>query len=267
MVWSMQLTDANLSLSLVRSYWQLAEFDWEYSGYQRPYNWLIYTRSGRGYVELKNRRLNLLPGSMVVVPLNHECHYYCSEPMEIGACAFTLQMAPGVDVFDLYRVPDNPVPVNDEQLFSDIIEASSLAGGTLLAMGAMLKLLAPVIEASTTRRESEQDEVRMQKVLGYIDQHLSDLDMTDLSGQLGFSDGHFSRWFSAMMGVSPKRYVIQKRVEAATRLLLFGGQNIEAVARQCGYDDALYFSRIFKKYTGLSPRDYRKTKQFDLGSQ
>lgn len=263
----MQLTDANLSLSLVRSYWQQAELDWAYPSYQRPYNWLIYTRSGRGNVELGSRRLKLLPGSMVVVPLNRECHYHCTEPMEIGACAFTLQMSPGVDVFDLYRVPDNPVPVSDAQLFSDIIDADSQAGCTLLAMGAVLRLLAPVLEASTTRGESGQDEVRMQKVLSYIDQHLSDLDMTDLSEQLGFSDGHFSRWFSSALGVSPKRYVIQKRVESATRLLLFGGQNIEAVARQCGYEDALYFSRIFKKYTGLSPRDYRKTKQFDLGSQ
>ncbi|WP_271270380.1 helix-turn-helix domain-containing protein [Aliamphritea hakodatensis] len=263
----MQLTDANLSLSLVRSYWQKADLDWAYPSYQRPYNWLIYTRSGRGYVELEGRRLKLLPGSMVVVPLNRECHYHCTEPMEIGACAFTLQMSPGVDVFDLYRVPDNPVAVTDEQLFRDVIEAEQKPGGTLLAMGAVLRLLAPVLDVAATRGESGQDEVRMQKVLSYIDRHLTHLDMTDLASQLGFSDGHFSRWFNNVMGVSPKRYVIQKRVEAATRLLLFGGQNIEAVARHCGYEDALYFSRIFKKYTGLSPREYRKIKQFDLGSQ
>ncbi|WP_458576053.1 helix-turn-helix domain-containing protein [Aliamphritea spongicola] len=53
--------------------------------------------------------------------------------------------------------------------------------------------------------------------------------------------------------MSPKRYVIQKRVEAATRLLLFGGQNIEAVARHCGYEDALYFSRIFKNIPDCRP--------------
>ena len=262
----MQLVDANLSLSLVRSYWQKAGLDWLYTGYQRPYNWLIYTRSGKGYVELDGRRLKLLPGSMVVVPLNHECHYHCLEPMEIGACAFTLQLAPGVDVFDVYQVPDNPVVVTEAGLFDDIIDQQSGSAATLLAMGAMLRLLAPLLEACHNPAETSQDQLRMQKVMSYVDQNLTDLDTGAMADLLGFSDGHFSRWFSAVMGVSPKKFVIQKRVEAATRLLLFGNQSVESVARKCGYEDALYFSRIFKKYTGLSPREYRKTKQFDLVS-
>lgn len=258
----MEIIDSNLKLSLVRSYWQQAGLDWAYHSYQRPYNWLIYTRSGSGSVTTDYAELPLRAGTMVVVPLNHLCHYRCHEPMEIGACAFTLQVAQGIDAFDLLAAPEQPLPVSDSQLFAAIIEATDDNQGKLQAMGAMYQLLSGFMrDARLLHAGIDNDFLRLQKVIRYIDEHLTDtLQIHQLAALNGHSEGHFSRWFSGLMGISAKRFISNKRIEQATRLLLFSNLNIDAVARQCGYKDPLYFSRVFKQHIGLAPTAYRKIK-------
>lgn len=258
----LEIIDSNLRLSLVRSYWQQAGLDWAYHGYQRPYNWLIYTRSGSGSVVTDRCEISLQRDSMVVVPLNHLCHYRCHEPMEIGACAFTLQVAQGIDAFDLIAPPDQPLAVTDPDLFSAIIDATDDNAGKFKAMGAMYQLLSGFMaDARLLHSDADDDFPRLQRVIRYIDDHLAEtLQVHELAALNGHSEGHFSRWFSRMMGISAKRFIGNKRVEQATKLLLFSHLSVDAIARQCGYQDPLYFSRVFKKHIGLSPTAYRKIK-------
>lgn len=258
----MDLLSANLRLSLIRSYWQQADLDWAYPSYQRPYNWLIYTESGRGVVSADGRDYPLEAGHAIVVPLNSLCHYRCIEPMRIAACAFTLQVAQGVDAFDVFHAPQQPQSVTQPQLLETIITSGADNAGTLAAMGAMYQLLAPILgQANSLSAEGQTDYPRLQRVIRYIDDNLSEpLSVGQLAALNGHSEGHFSRWFSRLMGTSAKRFIVNKRIEQATKLLLFSSQNIDAIARQCGYQDALYFSRIFKRHIGLPPTEYRKIK-------
>jgi AraC-like DNA-binding protein len=70
------------------------------------------------------------------------------------------------------------------------------------------------------------------------------------------SKSHFIRTFHETFGKPPKQYRAEILVAEAKRLLK-SGLTVNSVADCFGYDDAFYFSRMFKKYMGVSPAKYR----------
>ena len=75
------------------------------------------------------------------------------------------------------------------------------------------------------------------------------------------SPSRFRALFREATGLSPLDYLLVLRLNHARQLMLQTGSSIGEVARAVGYEDQLYFSRIFKKRTGLSPSAYRRGAQ------
>lgn len=74
-----------------------------------------------------------------------------------------------------------------------------------------------------------------------------------------FNANYFRELFAKETGFAPTKYLIYKRMEYAKELIktkLLSGYSFQEIARLCGYEDAGYFSRLFKKHTGESPRNW-----------
>jgi AraC-like DNA-binding protein len=84
--------------------------------------------------------------------------------------------------------------------------------------------------------------------------------LTALS-RLGPSPAHLIRLFSKARGSSPLKYLLHLRVKEAQHLLEVTSLPIHHVARRVGFDDPYYFSRTFRKITGLSPSEARLKKK------
>ena len=63
--------------------------------------------------------------------------------------------------------------------------------------------------------------------------------------------------FSKTKGISFNKYLIKVRMEKAKELLKFTNEKIVTIAMQCGYKEVYYFSHSFKKYSGMSPKEFR----------
>ncbi len=85
--------------------------------------------------------------------------------------------------------------------------------------------------------------------------------MTDISKKLFMNPIYFSRFFKEHMGISPKQYLLKKRIERAEQLIEKTDYSVQEIALSVGYKDALYFSRFFKKETGFSPVKYRNRRK------
>ena len=97
-----------------------------------------------------------------------------------------------------------------------------------------------------------------ENTLKYIYSHLSDsLSLEIIAAALHVSPSHLSRTFKKECGDSLSEYINKTRVEKAKEYLANSDTLIYEVAEQTGYNDVAYFSAIFKKYTGKSPKDYR----------
>jgi transcriptional regulator GlxA family with amidase domain len=68
----------------------------------------------------------------------------------------------------------------------------------------------------------------------------------------------FDRRFRAATGFSPLAYVQALRVEEAKQMLETGSEPVDAVGREVGYEDAASFRRLFRRFTGMAPGDYRR---------
>lgn len=96
------------------------------------------------------------------------------------------------------------------------------------------------------------------KIIDY--NYCSDISTRKIAEYLYIDPAYFSRKFSEKMNISPKRYIINKRIERAKELLDFTDASICEISNSVGYEDQFYFYRIFKKYTGMSPTEYRNKK-------
>ena len=99
-----------------------------------------------------------------------------------------------------------------------------------------------------------------QIILAFLDQHFADEDisLTLVAGELHFSPSHLAREFKADTGKSIKEYITEKRIRAAKQLLADPTVKVGDVARKVGYSNARSFINIFKKYTGLTPGEYKE---------
>lgn len=95
----------------------------------------------------------------------------------------------------------------------------------------------------------------------YIDLHYDeqDLSLHTVAKQVGFSPSHFSSIFSQETGRTFIEYLTKRRIEAAKRLLTDTSSKLHEISAAIGYGDPHYFSYVFKKNIGMSPKDYRNS--------
>ncbi len=105
-------------------------------------------------------------------------------------------------------------------------------------------------------------DVLIQKCTDYIAQYCTeDLSIKQVADQINLSVPYFSRIFKQETGRSFVEYVTFVRMQRAVWLLRHTDHTIEVISEELGYNTPNYFSGTFKKYVGLSPRDYRATEE------
>jgi AraC-like DNA-binding protein len=101
--------------------------------------------------------------------------------------------------------------------------------------------------------------LRMQRVKRFIEQHaFEDISLADISAIVGLNPFVCLRQFKQATGITPHAYLLDCRAKEARRLLRASNISVEEVANRTGFYDHAYFSRFFKRSTGLTPTEYRK---------
>ena len=96
------------------------------------------------------------------------------------------------------------------------------------------------------------------KIVTYLNTHYTEtLEIGEIAEQLHLSHSRLIALFKKFECVTPKQYIINLRIRKARELLENSSLSISEIAAKVGYPNALYFSRIFKKNTGISPTQYR----------
>lgn len=90
------------------------------------------------------------------------------------------------------------------------------------------------------------------------DYYSAQFTMDELARRTGMSSRNFLRRFKQATNESPLTYLHKLRINQAKRLLETDFKSIQEICFEVGYEDVPFFRRIFKRYTGLSPRDYRQ---------
>ncbi|WP_028549755.1 response regulator transcription factor [Paenibacillus sp. UNC451MF] len=99
---------------------------------------------------------------------------------------------------------------------------------------------------------------KLQQIDQFIAEHLSEnISLVDIADYLFLNPSYLSRYFKQETGMNFTDYVHRHKMKIACHMLKSKQDNIERIAFKLGYMERTYFSKIFKKYVGVSPKDYR----------
>jgi AraC-like DNA-binding protein/mannose-6-phosphate isomerase-like protein (cupin superfamily) len=100
----------------------------------------------------------------------------------------------------------------------------------------------------------------VEKALGYIDQHYGDtIGLDTIAKALYVSPSCLSHKFKDEVGLTVNQYVVSRKLGEAQMRLVFQNTPIKEIAADCGYSNLQYFYPVFKKNTGITPREFRDT--------
>ena len=98
------------------------------------------------------------------------------------------------------------------------------------------------------------------KVQRYITEHVEErLTLNDVASSFGVSPNYLSQLFKKYAEVGFSEYISQQKIARAKELMANKNLKMYEIAEQLGFESAFYFSKVFKKVTGMTPRDYIQT--------
>lgn len=106
------------------------------------------------------------------------------------------------------------------------------------------------------------DESVVEMAIHYMKENMEKhITLQDISNYIGYSSSHFSMLFKNKTGHAPLAYYNLLKIQLACFMLDFTDMKINQICYKIGIEDTYYFSRLFSKITGTSPREYRKQKK------
>lgn len=260
--------------------------DWNWKNVNSSFARLYYIVEGTAKIVLPDGIHELIPGHMYFVPAftEHSCicdsrftHYYVHiyEDMNSSAnlfedWAFPVEIkAEGYEEELFARLcsinPDMNLAKSDPSTYdnnSTLIRNLSRSKHVpsyirLETRGIILQLLASFFKHAVPKIDVKDDRIR--NVIGYVRTHLSEtINLDEIVDSLCLSKDYFIRLFKQETGVTPMKYINQKKIERAQLILATKDMSVKNVALFLGFEDFSYFNRVFKKATGVTPNDYRR---------
>ena len=222
---------------------------------------IIYVVSGQLEIEIDGESTTLFPNDFAIYlpkqPQRYSAKFPCSRLWIHFSGTFAQSILDkygfkgGVyrgkekhEIIDIFR------EISDEYLMPS--EKADIKNAALLQM-----LLLRLYESVSREKYVNSAVSSLIKLIN--DDCKSVINVSEFADMAGMSEESFARLFKECTGVPVHRYITGVRLKQALRLLKYSGSTISQIAYAVGYDDPLYFSRLFKKYYGASPSYIRNS--------
>lgn len=230
---------------------------------------IIYIAAGKAHFFFDNEEVVVPAGHMVLFQPKQEQHYeyYAEDKPEVFWVHFT-----GSDVKTILRGSDIPmdqrffytgVTVGYQHLFTCMIQEllnCRIGYENLLEM--CLRQLLLLIQRNRAEQKcsiSSLHQEEMEHARRYFHEHYNEnIDIEQYAQSVHMSLCWFTRTFKAIAGCAPTKYITNIRIKTASQLLTSSEYPVSEIANIVGYANPFYFSRVFKRSVGMTPREYRK---------
>ncbi len=239
-----------------------------------PVSRSIYTLhiviKGRGYFNVGEKKYVVKANQMFMIIPSEKISYYPdkNDPWQYMWVEFNGLGAKHLCDHANITV-DNPVytlqnPRKYIKAFSDMLEDArdSKIHSTLNVLSHLLYIFSLLIHEHdiNTSKPYTDAESRMKSIIDYIDEHIGEpsLSLNSISEIFYMNSSYLSRKFKEVMGVNMSKYIISLRMRKAFIMLKTKQFSITKIAETVGYSSPFYFSKEFKRYTLVTPKQYMK---------
>ncbi len=220
-------------------------------------NELIFNISGQSTVYFNGIKLKNLPGNVRFLPKGHTFQYD------------VLRQTPGecIDVFF-----DTDKPVSEVAFVKNVASIEKVGNlfkrifavwvskekGYYFESISLLYRIFAELEKENRAPKKHTDKIAPAIDLIHNEFLKKNISIEELAAAANMCESYFQRLFKEKYGVSPKRYIIQLKINCACDLLRLERYTVTQIAELCNFSDMYFFSRQFKNYMGITPTQFTK---------
>ena len=235
-----------------------------------PEGVLIYCIAGKGYYQSENRDWAVQAGDLLYAPPDSH-HLYWADGHQPWTIYWIHLAGPLLSHYEklLGLIRNGPVRhlgIREELIldFNRVIMNMPSPGDEatrwLCLQAAAVSLFGHLASLPVNMEDLVSAYGPIQKAIALMNDSLGQaFNMARFARAAGCSERHFLRRFRMVTGSSPSDWFIRQKIQRAGALLTIPHIRVKEVASRLGYEDPLYFSKVFRRLAGLSPEEYRKT--------
>ena len=256
----------NAGLSVYSTGYEQCDCNHSWGPALRDHYIIHFVASGKGVLRYHQQEYTLTAGQLFIIYPSQVASYQADavDPWQYNWVGFN-----GTDAGRLVKLtglsPDNPVlDSTDPAKTGDLLRRIADAGDNTVAAdaemaGCLYLLLAHLIRMNSGNVAGNPHQTYVANALRYIQyNYANDIGVTDIARYVGISRSQLYRAFLQDFGVSPHNYLQTYRINEACGLLHDPSHSIAQVAGSVGFNDPLYFSRVFKSIKGTTPSEYQR---------
>ncbi|MFS4416937.1 AraC family transcriptional regulator [Maribacter sp. 2307ULW6-5] len=228
----------------------------------------IYCTKGLGFLSIKNTPHKVGPNQFFIIPAKTRHEYWTenNDPWSIYWMHFNGTTAQSI--YERYEHGKNkngltPFESGRIHLFNQIYKlfesdyaAAAMEYANMLAQGFLGSFVYAQLEESETSRSANNV---VDQIIAFIGQNLDkSFKAEQISEKFHYSPSYLYTIFKKRTGYSLVHFINLKKVQRACEYLKYSELSIKEIGYHLGFQDPLYFSRLFKKFMGMSPRDYKR---------
>lgn len=267
---------SNLDFDLIYISKSKFEDDWHSTPHEHPFTEIFFITSGKGYFQIDDQLVAVTESDLVLI--NPNCSHTEKSVNSTNPLEYIV-----FGVNNLAIASSHKFSGNDEILLNGyrIINFNNKESELLyylnnllreledrkinyeLSCKSILTLFLIYIMRNTSSdvfitENSQKVNLECMKIKNYIDSHYSENITLDFLSNLTYVNKfHLVHLFTKEMGISPINYLINKRIDESKSLLSTTNYSIRDISSMVGFSNSSYFSQMFKKITGISPKDFR----------
>ena len=254
------------------------ENDWHSTLHMHPFTEIFFITSGQGTFQIGDEVVSVKESDLILI--NPNCSHTersvsSSNPLEyivfainnlaIGISPSTLNEDNSKDALNTYKVLNfnkkkSEILYNLNTLIKELEEKNlnyELACKSILTLF-LIQVMRNTSSDIFITENFEKVNIECMKIKNYIDSHYSENITLDFLSNLTYVNKfHLVHLFTKEMGISPINYLINKRIDESKNLLITTNYSIRDISSIVGFSNSSYFSQMFKKIAGISPKDFR----------
>lgn len=239
--------------------------NWRLSHEARQSGYLMaFCTVGRAYYTVEGERYTLVPGDLLFIRRDAmRCGETDSEDpwgfyivcfdLHVDICDLKqLQKMMGVTHFNMQSL----LPAFREIYHTWVFKRN---GYKLRIRNQIESILIKLMSRNSLQQQEDTIHAQIEQIVYQMEQNPQlSFSVVQLAKECNFSEGYFRRRFKLHTGMATGDYLQLLRINLAKSYLLYGSYNVAETAQLVGFSNAFYFSRVFKRITGISPSDFAK---------
>lgn len=220
-----------------------------------------YVNGGEGYVIINDKKIKVKEGDFIYLRSGEQHNYYADKKnpytktwMNFNSSIIDA-LAEKIGVLETTVIRCTDVGA----YFEALIETASSGATSLSRVNVIFQLVVSILLRAGDELNMESSYSLADKIKELLDCSVySSKNINEISDELKFSRQHVSKHFSDKFGISPLKYLSDKKIDAAKRALKYTDVPVKKICAMLGFSSQQYFALVFRRKTGLKPMQYRR---------